>query len=157
MRNFLFAAVLSLFTLEAVGGGSPKLQLSQLPDGTLSGNIYMNEAVGLSYKIPSGWLATPDPSNYTPFMSPYGNAVHPFSAQGRVIIQATGGLVVNALEAVGGHPAKTKEPLDVKTSFTFTEAGDCWIAWAYSADERSAEALKNVEVTFKGAPRTESH
>jgi hypothetical protein len=61
-----------------------------------------------------------DNFNYTPFMSPYGNAVHPFSSQGRVIMQTTGGLVINALE---GNHQKAKEPLDLKTSFTFTKAG----------------------------------
>ena len=59
-----------------------------------------------------------DNFSYTLFMSPYGNEVHPFSSQGRIIIQASGGMIINALE---GKHQKTK-PLTVKTSFTFTNA-----------------------------------
>jgi hypothetical protein len=89
-----------------------------------------------------------DSFNYTPFMSPYGNAVHQFSSHGRVVIQVTGGLVINAVER--GH-GKTKEPLEVKTSFTFTEANGYLVVWAYVANESSAEPLKNMQVTFKRA------
>jgi hypothetical protein len=90
-----------------------------------------------------------DSFNYTPFMSPYGNAIHPFSSQGRVVIQATGGLVINAVARGEG---KTKEPLEVKTSFTFTEANGYLVVWAYAANESAAEPLKNMQVTFMTAP-----
>lgn len=222
MRNLAIAVLFGLFVLEAVGQQSTKIQLLQIPNGTLSGNTYTNNALGLSYQIPDGWKGDPDPKgvridwrgpdkvanrcsrvllwltpvsemegrfnpvatvfvtdpaclgvaafpesveqvkeinkvakkmgdsfNYTPFMSPYGNAIHQFSSQGRVVIQATGGLVVNAVER--GH-GKTKEPLEVKTSFTFTEANGYLIVWAYAANESSAEPLKNMQVTFKTAP-----
>jgi hypothetical protein len=65
-----------------------------------------------------------------------------------VVIQATGGLVINA---VARDVGKTKEPLEVKTSFTFTEADGYLIVWAYVANESSAEPLKNMQVTFKTA------
>ncbi len=222
MRNLAIAVLVSLCVLEAVGQQSTKIQLLQIPNGTLSGNTYTNNALGLSYQIPDGWKGDPetkgkpidwrgpdkianrcsrvllwltpvseiegrfnpvaavfvtdpvclgvgafpesveqtkeinnvakkmgDSFNYTPFMSPYGNAIHPFSSQGRVVIQATGGLVINALT---GRHVKTKEPLEVKTSFSFTEANGYLIVWAYVATESSAEPLKDIQVTFKAAP-----
>jgi hypothetical protein len=222
MRRLLLAVNLTLVALGAFGQESSKSNVSQLPDGTLSGDTYTNDAVGLSYQFPNGWAATPDPKgpttidprgskkvanqcskvllrlsplsktegrfsatailiaidpsclgaptfpqsleqtdeivkvaekigksfNYTPFLSPYGNTVHPLNSQGRVIIQLLGGLVINALE----RPANSKEPLDVKTSFTFTEANGRWVAWAYTADDPSTEELKNVKVMLKDAP-----
>jgi hypothetical protein len=222
MRNLAIAVLFSFFVLEAVGQQSTKIQLLQIPNGTLSGNTYTNNALGLSYQIPDGWKGDPDPKgvlidwrgldkvanrcsrvllwltlistiegrfnpvatvfvtdpaclgvaafpesleqvkeinkvakkmgdsfNYTPFMSPYGNVTHPFISQGRVVIQATGGLVINA---VTGDHVKTKEPLEVKTSFTFTEANGYLIVWAYVANESSAEPLENMQVRLKTPP-----
>lgn len=89
--------------------------------------------------------------NYTAFMSPHGNVVRPFMAQARVMIEATGSLVINAIESSNGRPAERKEPLEVHTSFTFTQTNDSryLVAWAYAADAPSAEALKSVQITFK--------
>ncbi len=86
-----------------------------------------------------------DSFNYTPFMSPYGNAVHPFSSEERLIIQADGGLIINANS---GRDAKTRAPLEVKTSFRFTEARGLLIVWAYVADKSAAEVLKPLQVSF---------
>jgi len=86
-----------------------------------------------------------DSFNYTPFMSPYGNAVHPFSSEGRVIIQADGRLIINANT---GRDAKTKESLELNTSFRFTEASGLLIVWAYVADTSAAAVLKPLQVTF---------
>ncbi len=47
----------------ATGLGSPGSKISQLPDGILSGKIYSNNALGLRYDVPSGWIATPDPKD----------------------------------------------------------------------------------------------
>lgn len=223
MRNYALALLCGLIIfLNALGQRGPKLQLSKIPNGDMSGDTYTNDALGLSYQIPAGWKGDPDPKDvsidwrspdksanrcsrillwlgpvakiegrfnpmatvfvtdpgclglaafpesldnvkeinkvakkmgdnfsYTPFMSPYGNEVHPFSSQGRVIIQATGGMIINALE---GKHQKTKEPLNVKTSFTFTKANGYLVVWAYAADESSAEVLKKIEVAFKPVP-----
>ena len=223
MRNHALAILCSLFVFfQALGQQRPKLQLSQIPNGDLSGNTYMNHAFGLSYQIPAGWKGDPDPKdvsidwrgpkkpanrcsrmllsltpavtiegrfkpivnvfvtdpacigvaafpvsvdeikeinkvakkigdnfNYTPFMSPYGNEVHPFSSQGRVMIQATGAMLINALD---GEHQKIKEPIEVKTSFTFTESNGYLVVWAFVADVTSFEVLKKIEVAFKPIP-----
>lgn len=82
-------------------------------------------------------------------MSPYGNAVHPFSSQGRVMIQTTGAMLINALD---GEHQKIKEPLEVKTSFTFTESNGYLVVWAFVADVTSSEVLRKMEVAFKPIP-----
>ena len=165
-------------------------QVSQLSPGTLSGNTYTNDAVGVSYEVPQGWTSTPDPSGparidprhpespmnqctkvllrlaaagavegrfnsfgtllamdpncfshptfprtldkkainkvvdkmFKPFIdtlyvSPYGAHVGAHISQDRVVISLTGGMIINAVE---GIPAPRKEPLPVKTSFSFT-------------------------------------
>ena len=217
MRNVLMALLASLVSLGTAVQQPSKLQLSQIPNGTISGNSYVNDALGLSYRIPDGWKGDPDPKgipldwrgpdkpankcskillwlapvskvegrfsplatvfaadpaclgvagfpqtlehvkeinkvakkigdtfNYTPFMSPHGNTIHSFSSEGRVIIQAEGGMVINANE----DRTKAKEPLEVETSFRFTETGGLLIVWAYLADKPAAEFLKPLQVTF---------
>jgi hypothetical protein len=42
-------------------GGSHEPSISELPDGTLSDNTYVNDAVGLKFEIPKGWTAMADP------------------------------------------------------------------------------------------------
>jgi hypothetical protein len=218
MRGFLILVFFSLISLGAAAQRPNKLQLSQIPNGTISSNSYVNDALGLGYQIPDGWKGDPDPKgvpldwrspdkvankcsrillwltpvakvegrfspvatvfatdpaclgvdafpqsleqvkeinkvakkmgdsfNYTPFMSPYGNAVHPFSSEGRVIIQADGRLVINANT---GRDAKSKEPLELKTSFRFTERSGLLIVWAYAADTSTDDVLKPLQVTF---------
>lgn len=49
------------FSLGAIGPGSHGAKVAELPDGTLSGNVYSNDALGLKYETPSGWIATADP------------------------------------------------------------------------------------------------
>ena len=60
-RILLIPMTLIFFVLGAFGLGPSKSKISQLPDGTLSGNLYTNDALGLQYDIPSGWIATADP------------------------------------------------------------------------------------------------
>jgi hypothetical protein len=60
LRNLL---ILLFSTLSVVCLGSPKSKLSQLPDGTLSGDIYSNSALGLRYEVPPGWIATANPTD----------------------------------------------------------------------------------------------
>jgi hypothetical protein len=221
MRNLPMFTVVTLFALGAAALGSSKSKISQLPDGTLSGNVYSNDALGLSYEFPSGWTATADPKrpvnldsrkpdglvnqcskillsleaprktegrftsvatlfaidpgcfpgtefphsmdkgkiqkvadkiirsfSNTPYISPDGAYVVGYWSQGRVIIHLTGGVIVNAVE--GPHPA-TKEPLHLNISFIFTESNGYWVAWAFAADDPSAEELKNAEVALKDA------
>jgi hypothetical protein len=218
MRGLLLVVFVSLISLGAAAQRPNRLQLSQIPNGTMSNKSYVNDALGVSYQIPDGWKGDPDPKgvpldwrgpgkvanrcsrillwltpvskvegrfnpvaavfatdpdclgaavfpqsldqvkeinkvakkmgdsfNYTSFMSPYGNTVHSFSSEGRVIIQADGGLVINAHT---GRDAKTKEPLELKTSFRFTETSGLLIVWAYAADASAAEVLKPLQVTF---------
>ena len=61
MRNVLILLALTLSTLVAIGFAPPGSKISQLPDGTMSGNVYSNDALGLRVKIPDGWIATADP------------------------------------------------------------------------------------------------
>ena len=223
MRNLLIPVSLAFFSLGEAGLGSSTSTISQMPDGTLSGNFYSNQALGLSYEFPSGWTATPDPKgpvsldgrkpnepanrcskillslqaphhiegrftsiatlfaidptcfpgaefphsleernkirkmadkiigpfSHTPYFSPYGVTISALNSQGRVLIQLTGGVIINAVE---GRPAPAKEPLKVNTSFTFTESKGYWVVWAYLADDPSTEELKNSKVVFKDDP-----
>ncbi len=84
-----------------------------------------------------------------PFFSPYGVKIlatrTPEEPQGRVTILLLGGAIVNAIE---GRRAATKEPLKVNTSFAVAESKGYWVAWAYLADDPSAELLKKVSVRF---------
>jgi hypothetical protein len=61
MRNPLVLVALIFSALGAIALGSSGSKISQLPDGSLSGKIYSNEALGLRYDVPSGWVATADP------------------------------------------------------------------------------------------------
>ena len=61
VRNLLILLALTLSPLGAVGLGSPGSKISQLPDGVLSGNVYSNDALGLKFNFPRGWIATADP------------------------------------------------------------------------------------------------
>ena len=222
MRNLAILVTLTFLAFGTSGLGSPRPKTSQLPDGTLAGNIYSNDALGLSYEFPNGWTATADPKgpvtldfrkpdgpvnqcskvllslsaarqaegkfnsvatllaidpgcfsgvefphsmdkgkiqkvadkiirsfSNTPYISPDGAYVVGYWSQGRVIVHLTGGVVVNAVE--GRHPA-TREPLHLNISFIFTESNGYWVAWAYLADDPSAEVLKNTTVKFKDAP-----
>lgn len=217
MRGVLIALMLTLISYGATRE-TPKLRLSQIPNGTISGSSYVNEALGFSYPIPEGWKGDPEPKsvlidsrspdkvankcsrillwatpvakregrfspiaivfvadpaclrvaafpqslekmeeinkvarkvgdsfNYSPFMSPYGNKVHPFSSDGRVIIQADGALLINSVEGVD---PKTEEPLAIHTSFRFTETNGLLIVWAYMADDSAETVLKPLQVTF---------
>jgi len=53
------------FTLGSLGQNTPNLKISQVSDGTLSGNTYTNETVGIVYEVPSGWSAWTDPKHAT--------------------------------------------------------------------------------------------
>ena len=222
MRNLLLSVTLAFIALGAVGQSSSTSKISQLPDGVLSGSIYSNDVLGLSFEFPSGWTVKADPKDpvrlddrkldekanvcshillslwaphrvegrfpstatlfvidpecfpgtefprsleekdkirkiadkiikpysHTPYFSPYRVTIGAYSSQGRVIILLTGGLIINAVE--GRHPA-TKEPLKMNTLFSFMESRGYWVAWAYLADDPSAEELKNVKLEIKDA------
>lgn len=90
--------------------------------------------------------------SFTPFMSPYGNRLNTTFSQNRVVLETSGGMIINAL--IGPHP-KSKEPLAINTSFNFTQAGTNWVAWAYVADEPSTEALKAIRVTLSEPAKTQ--
>lgn len=221
MRNLLLPATLTFFALGAVSLGAPASKISQLPDGALSGNIYLNDALGLSFNFPGGWTATPDPKgpvnldyrkpdepanqcskillslqasrqiegrfnstatlfvidpgcfsstefphsldkakiqkladkiiktySHSPYISPYGAFVVGDLSQGHVVIELTQRFVINALV---GHPAAKKEPLNVNMSIVLEESNGNWVAWAYVADDPSAEELKKAKLEFKDA------
>jgi hypothetical protein len=220
MRNFAVTLLLVFAGLGSAGYGASKSKVSELPAGAMSGNTYVNDAVGVSYQFPVQWNASPDPKGETrihpkpdvpanrcskillrleapaktegkftsvaallavdpeclsggtfpqsveekdkiekvakrttkafadtPFISPFHTDVYPFTLQGRVVIQLTGALIINA-NAVENHAAP-KEPLRINTSFTLTESNGYWIAWVYTADDPSAEELKKATVVFK--------
>jgi hypothetical protein len=84
----------------------------------------------------------------TIFASPYGANITGSIVQGHVVINLRGGMIVNALE---GRPAPRKEPLDVTTSFSFTELNGRWLVWAYVADQNSAIELDNAVIELRTA------
>ena len=63
MRGSLMAVLVSLISLGAAAQQQNKLQLSQIPNGTISGNTYVNDALGVSYQVPDGWKGNPDPKD----------------------------------------------------------------------------------------------
>jgi len=83
--------------------------------------------------------------SHSPFISPYGAFVVGDLTQGRVVIRFTQGFIINAIV---GHPATKKEPLNVYASIDLTESNGYWIAWAYIADESSAGELKKATLEF---------
>jgi hypothetical protein len=58
LRNLL---IFLFSTLCTVCLGSPNSKIAKLPDGILSGNVYSNNALGLRYDVPPGWIATAEP------------------------------------------------------------------------------------------------
>ena len=88
------------------------------------------------------------PFSNSPYLSPYGVEIRGLMLQGHVVIQLVGGLAINAIV---GHPAPTKEPLKVNTSFSFAESNGYWVAWAYMADDLSSQQLDTAKLTFAGS------
>jgi hypothetical protein len=62
MRSLLMAAFFVACALGSAGQKSHKSKTSDLPAGTLSGNTYVNGALGLSYDFPADWIASADPT-----------------------------------------------------------------------------------------------
>jgi hypothetical protein len=83
------------------------------------------------------------------FFSPYGVTIIASQQQGHVIMQMTGAMTINAIE---GHPAPAKEPLDLRTSFSLAESSGFWIAWAYAADDAHVEAIRQAKLGFADHP-----
>jgi len=84
----------------------------------------------------------------SPFFSPYGVKVIAFPSpapEQRVTIDLTGGMTINA---IAGHPAPRKEPLNVNTHFSVTEWHGYWMAIASVADDPSDEELKKAKPAF---------
>lgn len=89
----------------------------------------------------------------SPYFSPYSVTIFADrSRKDHVIIRLTGGVIINAINEIDGHPSPMKEPLTVNTSFALAETKGYWVAWAYLADYSSTEVLKNVKITFKDDP-----
>jgi hypothetical protein len=57
MRHLLLVAFFFVSALGSVGQKSHNSKTSELSAGTLSGNIYANDTLGLSYEFPSDWTA----------------------------------------------------------------------------------------------------
>jgi hypothetical protein len=68
MRAMALAALILLASGTAFGQlPSPMIALAQLPDGTLSGNVYSNNALGVIFHLPSGWNGSLDPGHSVVF------------------------------------------------------------------------------------------
>lgn len=215
MRKLLFACSL-LLALQAPAQ-TPKL--AALPAGTLSGGLYANPALGITFQVPAGWDATTDPARsvildnhkangpanrcsrvllsffapgkvegrfnsaaalfvidpqcltqtpfptsiedksafgkvadaiikpftHSPFISPHGVDASIFLRQKHIVLQLTGTLTINAIEDPHSH---AEEPIDINTSFAFTQARGYWIAWGYTATDASLEPLDTLQITF---------
>jgi len=85
----------------------------------------------------------------SPFFSPYGVKILEYELDGHVVILLNGGMTINAVE---GHPAATKAPLVVSTSFSLAKSNGFWIVWAYVADDPSAEQLEKAKPQFASQP-----
>jgi hypothetical protein len=67
MRLKIIAAVLFCASVGAFGQSLRVTGLSQLPDGTLSGNAYSNDALGVIFHFPAGWTANLDSGHSVSF------------------------------------------------------------------------------------------
>jgi len=68
MRAALIAAVALLSSVKAFAQlPSPMIALAQLPDGTLSGNAYSNDALGVIFHLPPSWNANLDQGHSVSF------------------------------------------------------------------------------------------
>ncbi|HTW82222.1 MAG TPA: hypothetical protein VME23_21935 [Terracidiphilus sp.] len=65
MRLHLVTLLCCAFGIASSGQNSPNLKLSQASAGTLSGDVYTNETVGIVYEVPSGWSAYTDVKHAT--------------------------------------------------------------------------------------------
>lgn len=75
MRPAVVVGFLLVFTIHLSGQSTPGSIVSQLPDGLLTGNVYTNDAVGVSFYFPSTWTAKPDPKGPVHLdPKPYGRA-----------------------------------------------------------------------------------
>ena len=72
MRLIPLAAILLLASVSGSGQSQSPTALAQLPTGTLTGNIYSNDALGVTFHIPPGWTANLDGSH--PLL--FGNDPH---------------------------------------------------------------------------------
>jgi hypothetical protein len=61
MRNLLVSTSLFLPFFVSAGASAPGSKISTLADGSLSGNVYSNDALELRNEVPRGWIATADP------------------------------------------------------------------------------------------------
>lgn len=52
------AFLLCAFSTVALGGSKPKF--SELPSGSLSHTVYINQALGIRFQVPDGWTASTD-------------------------------------------------------------------------------------------------
>ena len=221
MRIFELAILFGGLVLQPYAQQGTKSGLTGISDGTLVGNRYTNDSVGVAYQVPDGWKATPDPAgptnidprgagkaanrctkvlltlspeshiegkftsaailfavdakclgtrafpqspsapevlqvakrigdtfNYTAYLSPYGNGVHPRQDGDRVVIDLSGELTVNAWER---GVKREKEPLRVVTSLSVTESNGWIVAWGFAAEEPLVATLRTIQIGFRSA------
>jgi len=61
LRNRAIVIALLFVSLTSLGQNPLKAEVAQLPAGVLTGNLYTNNALGLSFCVPPAWTAKPDP------------------------------------------------------------------------------------------------
>jgi hypothetical protein len=61
MRSGILVAALALVAVAAAAKTKPSAKIAALPQGRLTGQVYINDALGISYEYPSDWDADTDP------------------------------------------------------------------------------------------------
>lgn len=72
MRHTMAALLLFILSLHLRGQNPPASAVAEIPDGVLTGNVYTNDALGVSFYFPPTWTAEPDPKGPV-FLDPKPN------------------------------------------------------------------------------------
>lgn len=58
MQHLLAFLMMSLLTLQNAQGTPPKTRIAQVPEGAIAQNVYLNDALDVSFQINDDWSAT---------------------------------------------------------------------------------------------------
>ena len=58
MQHLLAFLMMSLLTLQNAQGTPPKTRIARVPEGAIAQNVYLNDALDVSFQINDDWSAT---------------------------------------------------------------------------------------------------
>lgn len=129
MRLHLVALLCCAFGIAGFGQNTPNLKLSQVSGGTLSGDVYTNETVGMVYEVPSGWSAYTDVKHATMLDQKKSNGAANQCSKILLSLQAPHPVEGRFRQYSSPWTQVAFQPLKVNTSFRFTESNGFWVGW----------------------------